>query len=122
MTTTWRIDFRISGARPERADVIVEALGEAWSETDAYAHVDEEDGEATIATWGVGQIVNGASFEECAAEPADVVWEAHGGFADVEAAGICLDHLDQAYWRAGPVPAPEDALPRRRPRLPPVLG
>ncbi len=109
MTTTWRIDFRISGARPGRADAIVAALGEAWGETDVYAHVDEADGEATIATWGVDQIVNGASFAECVAELADVVWEANGGFADVEAAGTCLDHLDQAYWRAGPDPAPEDA-------------
>ena len=109
MTTTWRIDLRISGARPERADAIIAALGEAWGETDAYADVDEEDGEATITTRGVDQIVNGASFEECAAELADVVWEANEGFADVEAAGTCLDHLDQAYWRAGPDPGPEDA-------------
>ncbi len=49
LTTPWRIDLRISGARPERADAIVAALGEAWGETDAYAHVDEEDGEASGA-------------------------------------------------------------------------
>ena len=49
MTTTWRIDPWTSGARPERADAIVAALGEAWGETDVCAHVDEEDGEASGA-------------------------------------------------------------------------
>ena len=38
-----------------------------------------------------------------------VVWEVDGGFADVEAAGTCLDHLDQACWRAGPDRGPEAA-------------
>ena len=101
-----------------RADAIVATLGEARGETDVYAPVDDEDGEATIATWGVDQIVNGASFAECAAGLAEVVWETNGGFADVEAAGTCLEHLDQAHWRAGPAPGPRRrATPARHPSL-----
>ncbi len=98
MSSTWRAELWVHGSRPDRADDIQAALDDAWGEmvVNGYAH--EDAGEAEIACSGVGQITAGGSFEARAAELAEIVWEANGAYADVEAAGTCLDGLEQRTW------------------------
>ena len=56
------------------------------------------NGQAEVSAWGVDQISGGASFEDCAAELATLVWEVNGAYAAVQAAGTCLDYLVQGTW------------------------
>ena len=98
MSSTWRIDLRVHGARPDGADGILAALDDAWDEIGVDGSAHEDAGEAEIACSGIEQIPAGGSFEARAAELAAILWEANGAYADVEAAGTRTDDLEQGTW------------------------
>ena len=92
MSRSYEMTVRIRGANPDRVEVVKEAARFEWGFNDWYP-LDHPDDAQNFAADAQSSLCGGETEEEFAERLARAVWEANGGYCEVEVQAVCLDDI-----------------------------
>ena len=92
MSRFYEMHLRVYGANPDRVDAIKQAAAEEWPFEDWYPLVHPSDPRSFFSS-GQDNLCGGENDNEFATRLARAIWEANGGYCEVEVQATYLENL-----------------------------
>ncbi len=92
MSRYYEMTVRIRGANPDRVAAVKEAAEFEWPFSEWYS-LDDPDDPRNFTSDGQGNLCGGESEEEFAERLVKEIWEANGGYCEVEILATFLENL-----------------------------
>ncbi len=92
MSRYYEMHLRVHGANPDRVDGVKNVAAEEWS-FDGWYPLGSPDNPTSFVSSGEGRLCAGVAEEEFAESLARAIWEANGGYCEVEVRATYLENL-----------------------------
>lgn len=92
MSRYYEMHLRVHGANPDRVDAVKQAAADEWSFHDWYP-LGLPNGPTSFVSSGEDHLCAGVGEEEFTERLARAIWEANGGYCEVEIKAIYLENL-----------------------------
>lgn len=93
MSRAYEMHITVSGFYPERRDAVVDAWNAEWGWEVIDPDHDIDDGVNSLEATSAGSLSGGEEEGEFTERFAAAIWNANGGYCDIEVYATCLESL-----------------------------